>query len=79
MATRGEALAAILAVATPLLGFWTIEVSLASGPHTLGCQLFGAVTNTGFFDFPGCATYHIWMYLVISSSWGMAYLLVRSE
>jgi hypothetical protein len=79
MTSRVEAIAAILSVAVPLLGFWTIEVSIASGPHTLGCQLFGPVTNTGIIDFPGCATYHIWVYLTISMSWGMAYLLLRSD
>jgi hypothetical protein len=79
MTSRGESIAAILAVATPLLSFWTIEVTIASGPHTLGCQLFGSVTNTGIVDFPGCLTYHIWIYLTISMSWLMVYLLLRNE
>jgi hypothetical protein len=79
MATRGEAIAAIFAVATPLLGFWTIEISIASGPYPANCRIFGPVTNTGIVDFPGCLTYHIWVYLTISMSWLMAYLLLRGE
>jgi hypothetical protein len=79
MTSRGEAVAGILSVATPLLAFWTIEVAIASGPYVLGCQMFGDVTNTGFFDFPGCLTYHLWIYLTILMSWGMAFLLLRDE
>jgi hypothetical protein len=79
MTSRAEAIAAILSVAVPLLAFWTVEVTIASGPHTLGCRMFGAVTNNGFIDFPGCLTYHIWIYLTILMSWLMAYLLLRNE
>jgi hypothetical protein len=79
MTSRAEAVAGILSVATPLLAFWTIEVSIASGPYSLSCQMFGPVTNTGVIDFPGCAVYHAWMYLTISASWLMAYLLLRGE
>jgi hypothetical protein len=79
MTTRAESIAAILSVAVPLLGFWSIEISIASGPYPANCRMFGAVTNTGIVDFPGCVTYHIWMYLTILTGWGMAYLLVRSE
>jgi hypothetical protein len=77
--SRGEATAAIFAVAVPLLGFWTVEISIASGPYPANCRMFGPVTNTGIVDFSGCLVYHFWMYLVIATSWGMAYLLVRSE
>jgi hypothetical protein len=77
--SRGEAIAAILAVATPLLGFWSIEISIASGPYPVNCRMFGPVTNTGIVDFSGCLVYHIWMYLTILASWGMAYLLIRSD
>jgi hypothetical protein len=79
MTTRGKAVAAIFAVAVPLLGFWTIEISIASGPYPANCRMFGAVTNTGIVDFSGCLVYHAWMYLTILTSWGMAYLLIRSE
>jgi hypothetical protein len=79
MTSRGDAIAAILSVAVPLLGFWTIEVSLATGPYQFTCRMFGDLTNTGFFDYPGCAVYHAWMYLTISASWLMAYLLLRAE
>jgi hypothetical protein len=79
MTTRGEAIAAIFAVAVPLLGFWSIEISIASGPYPANCRMFGPLTNTGIVDFPGCLVYHFWMYLTILASWLMAYLLVRSE
>jgi hypothetical protein len=79
MTSRGEAIAAIFAVAVPILGFWTIEISIASGPYPANCRMFGTVTNTGIVDFPGCLTYHIWVYLTISMSWLMAYLLLRGE
>jgi hypothetical protein len=78
MTSRGEAIAGILSVATPLLAFWTIEVALFSGPFEFGCSVFGPVTN-GIMSFEGCLVYHLWMYAVIVSSWGMAYLLLRDE
>jgi hypothetical protein len=78
MTSRGEAIAGILSVAVPLLTFWTIEVAIASGPYVLGCSVFGPVTN-GIMSFKGCVTYHLWMYAVIASSWGMAFLLLRDE
>jgi hypothetical protein len=78
MTSRGEAIAGILSVATPLLAFWTIEVAIASGPYVLGCQMFGPVTN-GIVSFEGCLVYHLWMYAVIGLSWGMAFLLLRDE
>jgi hypothetical protein len=79
MTSRRDAIAAIFSVAVPLLGFWTIEISLASGPYPFTCRMFGDVTNTGGVDFAGCPVYHLWMYLTISTSWLMAYLLLRDE
>jgi hypothetical protein len=79
MTSRRDAIIVILSVAVPILGFWSIEISIASGPFPANCRLFGAVTNTGIVDFPGCLVYHVWVYLTISMSWLMAYLLLRGE
>jgi hypothetical protein len=49
----------------PILFFWTVEQSIASGPYPMTCELFGVLTN-GFVRFDGCRTYHTSMYLLMA-------------
>lgn len=48
----------------PLVFFWTLEISISSGPYPMTCKLFGPLTN-GFFVLNGCRAYHISMYLLM--------------
>jgi hypothetical protein len=66
----------MLLITVPLLAMWTIEIALVSGPHSFTCRMFGAV-NSGLIQVPGCAAYHLAMYIMFVCAGAGAWLLIR--
>jgi hypothetical protein len=76
MPSRIATTVAILLVAVPLLSMWTIEIALVSGPHSFDCRMFGGVSS-GLVSVPGCAAYHLAMYIMFACTGAGSWLLIR--
>lgn len=66
---------ALALIGAPLAAFWTIEISVASGPYPMDCRLFGRVSN-GFWRVDGCLAYHAWLYVLLLVNVGAALQMI---
>jgi len=55
---------AVLLLQVPIYGFWAIEMTLASGPHSFDRSMMGPLT-VGPLTWDGVVVYHFWMYAII--------------